>query len=214
MDRKLIFFVDFDGTISSEDICYTMVKTYARDGWEELNELWEKGVLSTVGVAQKTLELMDIELNELEKFFNTLNIDPTFPPFVKWANINNFPIYILSDGYDNYIKLILNKNKLNIPYYANHLYEDNGLKIKAPYLNKECEQCGVCKTNLIKKHLHSGFTSVYIGDGYSDRCAIKNCDYVFAKKSLVDYCENNGIEYYSYKSFDDIIFKLKQLNLS
>lgn len=204
MAKRLIFFIDFDGTISTEDVCYGLVKNFARNGWEELNDLWEKGEVSTAECAQQTLDLIDASPEELNRFYNTMSIDDSFVDFTNWASSMSFPLYILSDGYDNYIELLLRKYNLNIDYFANHLDYKEGWHIKMPYYNSECGQCGACKTSLIEKLQPPDYTSVYIGDGWSDHCPAEKCDIVFAKDRLALYCREKGIPFYPFKSFYDI----------
>ena len=204
MRKKFMLFIDFDGTISSEDFCAAMVKSFAREGWAELNRLWEEKLMSTEECAQRTLELMDVEPNELEAFIKTIDIDLSFLAFVEWAKKQEYPLYILSDGYDNYIKEALNKYDLDLPYYANHMEYEQGWRIQCLYLDEECKKCGVCKTGLVKKLLQPGYVSVYIGDGYSDICPAEYCDIVFAKKKLALLCREKGIAFYPYNDFYDV----------
>lgn len=204
MEKKFMLFVDFDGTISSEDFCAAMVKRFAREGWAELNRLWEEKLMSTEECARRTLELMDVEPEELGAFLKTIDIDPSFLPFVNWAEEKGYQLYILSDGYDNYIKEAFNKYELNLPYYANHMEYDRGWKIQCSYLDEECDKCGVCKTGLVKDLLQPGYTSVYIGDGYSDICPAEYSDIVFAKKNLALLCREKGIKFYHYNDFNDV----------
>jgi 2,3-diketo-5-methylthio-1-phosphopentane phosphatase len=199
-----MIFVDFDGTISKEDVCSTMVKKFAREGWEEINCLWEERALSTEECANRTLELMDVEPRELAKFFNAVDIDLSFKPFVNWTEHNNYPLYILSDGYDNYISEVLVRHGLKIPYYANHLEYEEGWRIRCLHLDKECKVCGVCKTSLVEELLKPGYTSVYIGDGYSDICPAEYCNIVFAKKHLARLCQEKSIPFYPYDNFIDV----------
>lgn len=211
MNQKLMVFADFDGTITIEDVCGAMVVLYAGEGWEEINQLWVDGVVSTEECAQKTLDLMDVTPQELELLFHEAEIDNTFPAFLAWLEQNDIPLSIVSDGYDNYIKIILEKNGINLPYYANHLDYDKGWKIKCNYLFTECQKCGVCKTKIIESLLNPGYTSVYIGDGYSDICPADKCDILFAKKYLAAHCEKEGIPYYPYNDFNDVKNKLQEL---
>lgn len=201
---NLMFFIDFDGTISTEDFCAAMVMNFARDGWEELNRLWEEKLLSTEECARRTLELFDAGPEELEAFLKRVEIDPTFQAFVAWSESHNYPAYVLSDGYDNYIKEAFTRYGLALPFYANHLEYEEGWKIRCSYLDDECQKCGVCKTGLIKDLLKPGYTSVYIGDGYSDICPAEYCDMVFAKKDLARLCEEKEIPYYAYENFSDV----------
>jgi 2,3-diketo-5-methylthio-1-phosphopentane phosphatase len=212
MERKLVFFIDFDGTISREDVCYKMVKTFAAHGWEELNSLWEKGVLSTVDCARRTLQLMSVDNRELQAFFDEMGIDESFAGFVKWIKSKAFPLYILSDGYDNYIEILLKKKRLQLPVYANHLeYQQEGWQIQTPHLNEECQKCGVCKSGIIKRLISQENISVYVGDGYSDLCPAGICDIVFAKDRLAEYCEETGIKYFAFDDFNDIQRKIEEL---
>ncbi|MDD3364701.1 MAG: MtnX-like HAD-IB family phosphatase [Syntrophomonas sp.] len=204
MNKKLMFFIDFDGTISREDMCCAMVTKFAREGWEEINLLWEAGCLSTEECAQRTLDLMTVEPEELDAFFGQVDIDNSFIDFVNWAEHQGYPISILSDGYDNYIKKVLTQYGLSITYYANHLEYEQGWRIKCLHLDKECKKCGVCKTELMQELIQPGYLRIYIGDGYSDICPAESADIVFAKDKLAHLCQERGITFYHYDCFYDV----------
>ena len=55
-----------------------------------------------------------------------------------------------------------------------------------------------------------GETIIYVGDGYSDRYAIRNADVVIARGDLVEYCRNNGIEYELFNDFFDVLKALRE----
>lgn len=210
MEKGMIFFVDFDGTITEGDVCEAMVRQFAKPGWEELNQLWEEGTLSTVACAQETLALMTMTHKDLLELAAQQILDPMFIEFVTWTKKQGYPIYILSDGYENYISPILSRSALQLPTYANKLdYYQDGWKIEAPYYNERCGRCGVCKSKLILDLMDTTSTRVYIGDGYSDRCPVYLADLVFAKKSLADYCQQKGIPFYNYRDFGDILAHLQ-----
>ncbi|MFA7076842.1 MAG: MtnX-like HAD-IB family phosphatase [Syntrophomonas sp.] len=206
-----MFLIDFDGTISRQDVCCAMVTEFASEGWESINRQWEAGTLSTEECAQLTLELMDVEPEQLDAFFEKADIDNSFIEFVTWAEHQEYPISILSDGYDNYIQRILTGYGLNIPYYANHLEYEEGWRIKCLHRDKNCQKCGVCKTELMHKLLRPGYISIYIGDGYSDICPAEYADIVFAKDNLVPLCREKGIPFYQYIDFHDIKVKVQEL---
>ena len=52
---------------------------------------------------------------------------------------------------------------------------------------------------------------ICIGEGYSDRCAAKYADIVFAKDELAVYCRGEGIPFYEYTSFRQITERLEQM---
>jgi Haloacid Dehalogenase superfamily, subfamily IB, phosphoserine phosphatase-like len=181
-----------------------MVARFAGEGWEAINRQWETGSLSTEECAQLTLATMTVNPEQLDAFFENMKIDLTFMDFVKWARQQDYPIFILSDGYDNYIEKILTRFGLAIPYYANHLNYEEGWQMECLHLDKECQKCGVCKKDLMNDLNPPGCARVYIGDGYSDLCPAEYADIVFAKKSLAQLCRSRGINFYEYCDFNDI----------
>lgn len=199
------FFVDFDGTITKNDTCEAMVKAFARDGWQEINRLWEEKKLSTEDCANMTFKLFDADVDDVLKLANTIEIDDYFLEFISVCYSRDYKIYILSDGYDLLIKTILERYNINIPYYANKLVYEEGFRIECPYHNKSCSSCGVCKTGLMQKLKEEGNETIYIGDGYSDTCPSMNADIVFAKGSLYRYCMDKRIDAEHYNNFKDII---------
>ncbi len=200
-----IFFVDFDGTITKNDVCETMVKRFASEGWYEINLLWEQRKISTEECANRTFELFQANLGDLNTLLDTVVIDDYFKDFVRYCRLNGYPIYILSDGYDYIIDYILKKENLDIKYYANGLIYNDGFTISCPHHNADCGLCGTCKRTLLAKLSPKGYQSYYIGDGVSDLCPANKSDIVFAKGRLLEYCQQKNIDVYPFNDFGDIL---------
>ncbi len=201
-----IFFVDFDGTIVTQDMCAVLVETLAGEGWREINELWERKELSTLECARRTFKLFNS--NDPEVFRQLIGqavFDPGFLDFAAFCEQRGFPLIILSDGYDFYIEYLLQREGLNLPYYANKLLFAPQLDVETPYSSGECDLCGVCKLQLMEKLLKPGCRSVYIGDGTSDFCPAERADKVFARSRLYQHCQEVGKEAQLFQSFQDIL---------
>lgn len=207
MEIKPVFFVDFDGTITENDVCYSMVKKFADKGWQEINDLWEYKEISTLECAQKTFDLFTThDPRDFEKLFQGVSIDPYFKEFASYCQKSKFPIYILSDGYDFYIRQILLQEGLeHIPFYANHLKFESKVVAETPYCSNKCNLCGVCKTEIMEKLQKSDETAIYIGDGASDICSAKKAQVVFAKGKLLEYCLSMNIPALKFENFQDIM---------
>jgi 2-hydroxy-3-keto-5-methylthiopentenyl-1-phosphate phosphatase len=54
----------------------------------------------------------------------------------------------------------------------------------------------------------SGDPVVYIGDGYSDRCAVELADRVFARDSLAEYLDSLGRPYEPFETLSDVVAAL------
>lgn len=202
-----VFFIDFDGTITKQDTCEMMVKAFAKGGWEEINRLWESKELSTSECANMTFKLFNADIDNIKALMDTVDIDEYFKDFISKCRDRGYKIYILSDGYDYNIEAVLKKHDIDLPFYSNRLlYEPGkGFNIECTYSNSDCDNCGTCKTALIKELRGETDTVIYIGDGYSDTCAVESADKVYAKDSLYKYCIGKEIIATEFKSFKDII---------
>lgn len=205
---RKVFFVDFDGTITRQDTCTAMVQAFAREGWQELNQLWEKKALSTEECANRTFELFSATPRDVAKLMDSMEIDDYFMDFLKLCRNNDDQVYILSDGFDFNIQTILHRYHIDVHYYANRLIYTNGFKIECPHFNEICGQCGTCKTSLMSRLGGNEYQTIYIGDGYSDTCPASHADVVYAKDTLYQFCLENQINAVHYKTFNDIIQSL------
>jgi 2-hydroxy-3-keto-5-methylthiopentenyl-1-phosphate phosphatase len=113
----------------------------------------------------------------------------------------------LSDGLDFYIKLILRKLGLEkLPFRSNIARFDNGkLKPEFPHYDRGCGNCGNCKKYHLTNLKGAKQKVVYIGDGLSDKCAVQEADFVFAKNDLRKFCVKEGIEHFAFSNFGDVI---------
>ncbi len=211
---KTAFFVDFDGTISKRDVGYNMFHHFSNGKNDELIPDWKAKKISSRECLTKEAEMISPTTEEFYSYLDTFEIDPTFKEFVSVVRKNEMDIKIVSDGLDLYINYLLSKNRINsIPVISNiGKLENKKLIIEFPNDNKECDYCGNCKGERIKefraKH-DEKYRIIFVGDGYSDACATKEADLLFAKKDLEHYCIDNRIKYQKYNNFNDVLNNLK-----
>ena len=53
--------------------------------------------------------------------------------------------------------------------------------------------------------------SIFVGDGLSDRYAIKSADVVFAKDALAEYCNEQSLEYFPYQNLAHVAAYIDRL---
>lgn len=210
-------FTDFDGTISQEDVGDNLFLTFADTNWDDVVQQWVDGKISSKEVFSIGCETSKISRQQLEKFSDEQSIDPFFVDFVDYCLQKRYPVTVLSDGLDFYIRRILDNfgfQKLEV--LANKLIflESNKIISEFPYYEKGCLSCGNCKGYQLREHRNDGDVLVYIGDGYSDRCAVNEADVLFAKGDLKTYCQQNKIYFYEFKNFKDILEKFKVIEKS
>jgi len=117
---------------------------------------------------------------------------------------------VVSDGFDLYINRILEREGLSfLKVFSNKLSIESGNIIPHfPYTDEECRICANCKRNHIINNSGDLEFNVYIGDGQSDNCPAQFCDLIFAKNSLLKFCEINRITFSPYGNFNDVKDKL------
>ena len=205
-------FCDFDGTISCDDTTDAILTRFASAEWEEIEAQWKAGKMGSAECMQRQIALINASKPALDAALDSLEIDASFIDFVSFCESNDMPMSILSDGVDYFIRRILGRYHLNhLPVVANVLSisAQETYSLSTPYRNANCAaSSGVCKCAQIAKGTGP---SIFVGDGRSDFCASGAADLVFAKGSLVTYCEQQGIPYVLYSTFADVQAKLETL---
>jgi 2-hydroxy-3-keto-5-methylthiopentenyl-1-phosphate phosphatase len=204
--NKLVL-VDFDGTITQNDVGALLFNSYSKEKSKKIVSEWLQGKISSKECLQKECELIEITKKHLKNFALSQKIDEHFCDFVDLCKREKMDLAILSDGLDYYIKLILTKYHLeDIPFYSNTVrFEGKKLIPEFPYYDQGCGNCGNCKKYHLENLRRPNQNVVYIGDGLSDKCAILEADFVFAKKDLKSFCEKEEIDYFEFKDFRDVI---------
>jgi 2,3-diketo-5-methylthio-1-phosphopentane phosphatase len=206
---KLAIFSDFDGTISMRDVGYSVFHHFSNGKNDEILPDWISGKMTTRDCLIAEAGMVNASAEELYKFIDKIDIDPTFQEFVDICDNNQVPLSILSDGLDFYIKYLLGKNNLShLKFVTNRaILENNKIRVEFPHDNKECKRCGICKGEIIndfRQNNNGEHKIVFIGDGYSDACGAKEADILFAKEDLEEHCLKNNIDYLSYDNFSDV----------
>lgn len=214
----IIIVADFDGTVASRDVGYNFFRHFSGGKNNELLPFWKSGEMTTRECLQKEAELVTVVHNEIYPFLDTFELDPGLDDLVKLCQNQNIPFSIASDGLDFYINYLLRRHNFDhIPRVSNRaVFEGNRLRIEFPFDNRKCHSCGSCKAERIEdlKSINDNSAKViFIGDGYSDACATRAADVIFAKKDLKVYCEDNHVEYLNYDTLFDVIKTLNELDL-
>ena len=214
-DQHFDIFLDFDGTITTTDVCHAMVKALAGEGWQAINQRWENREISTVECARQTLKTFrQQEPEAILQIAESIPLEKGFGAFVQAAQQAGHRLYILSDGYELYIHHLLKKAGISLPVYANGMVFKPEMDIETPYSEPACGQCGVCKCKLVRRLSRNDGKSVYIGDGVSDYCPVKEVDFVFARRQLLAHCRQQGIAAWPFEDFHQVLQQMEALEKS
>ncbi len=210
-------YIDFDGTITVKDIGEHMFLEFGDpEKCRQIINKWLDGSYNSKTVWIKLCETIEnFDEEKFDGFLTTMDIDPYFNKFIEFTKQKKYDVTILSDGLDYYIKKVSKREKFDdLKLFCNKLTFDKSGKLipEFPYSDEHCTHSANCKRNHIINTSADDDITIYIGDGWSDTNAAEHCDYIFAKRSLLKYCEQNGLPYFPFKSFYDVHKIIDQLS--
>jgi len=216
IDNKLKIFIDFDGTITTKDVGEEFFLKFGDN--EKTDGIIKRWINEEISSKQMWIELCEtlrkISQPEVNKFLELIELDEAFLKFANYCKEHDLDIFIVSDGFDIYINQILKREGLSdLKVFCNILKIDDAGKAipEFPFTDEECLKCANCKRNHVIENSADDDYTLFIGDGWSDTCAVQYCDYILAKKSLLKFCEKNRISYFPYNNLHNVIRRVEEL---
>jgi 2-hydroxy-3-keto-5-methylthiopentenyl-1-phosphate phosphatase len=207
-----VIFCDFDGTITQTDVTDQILTELAHPSWREIEQEWVRGQIGSRECLERQMALVEASPQELRALIDSIPIDPHFAAFCRFGRAHGIPFYVLSDGFDYVIQRVLRRSGVRGALRnGSHLFA-SGLRVQGrrlipafPCSAEPCEHgCATCKAALIRR-LGAGRTPIiFIGDGLSDRFAVAESDWVFAKRQLLAACREQGIACQPFETFAEI----------
>lgn len=231
---KIIFFTDFDGTITLKDTndYITDNHGFGHAKRREGNKLILDGTDSFRDGFQKMLDSWNLPFPEIiEILKKNIKLDPEFKTFVHWAKQNHIPIVVLSSGMVPVIQALL-EDFLGVEDTKDIEIVANGVQKRAPNhsLDKadgwtinfhDDSSFGHDKSLTIRPYAdaiaklpaNEKTTLLYAGDGVSDLSAARETDLLFAKEGhdLIVYCEREGIPFTTFNDWGSILEETKNI---
>jgi 2-hydroxy-3-keto-5-methylthiopentenyl-1-phosphate phosphatase len=198
--------VDFDGTVTKDDLLDSVAQRFGdREVYRELDEGLDEGRVALRDVIIGEYEPVTAPLAEvLEWAFENIHIRAGFREFVEHAKEDGFRVVIVSSGFHELIEPFLEREGVEVELYANRVDPNRHGWIVDWRYDETCENCGEsCKRSIVQEFAGGG-ELVYIGDGYSDRCAAEASDRVFATRALARYLSERGVAYEPFDDFHDV----------
>ncbi|MGH9089040.1 MAG: HAD-IB family phosphatase [Acidimicrobiales bacterium] len=200
-------FVDFDGTISRQDVGIAVLEQFA-SGWEEVDGRYERGEIGSREYVRALWPLLDgAEMADLLAAARRVPLDPGFGPLVAYLRANGAEVTVVSDGIGFYVATRVAAFGVDVMANAH-----KGRRARFPFACATCPcgLCGTCKATPVSAARRRGRTTVVIGDGTSDRFAAAAADLVFAKGRLVDWCEASATAFTPYGELADVEAALRR----
>lgn len=214
-------FIDFDGTITKQDVGNAFFSRYVgRERYDAILREYKSERISAQECFRRGVAAIG-RVNRVEalRYVRSQEIDPSFKNLLAFCKNKGIEVHVVSDGLDFYINEIFAANGVqNVSVFSNVLEllpagteGEYDLRLSFPYADVECQRCACCKRNIMLTRSGDEDIIVYVGEGYSDRCPAQYADIVFAKDVLQTFCQRENISYYLYGSFNDVIERMNAL---
>jgi 2,3-diketo-5-methylthio-1-phosphopentane phosphatase len=203
-------FIDFDGTVTTQDVGYRMFKKFTGGKTQPVVDKYRRGDVNSYTCLKAECDIWNQSPpaeNEVQAYLIQQKINPGFREFTATLRKENIGHYILSEGFDFYIDRILSSNGFSkLQRITNRArYENCKIIPEFPYMAVGCGECSNCKGYHIRKLTDSKTAAVFIGDGHSDFHGAESADMVFAKSFLKKSLDKIGRNYFEYVNFYDIL---------
>jgi len=233
---RVIFFTDFDGTITLQDTNDFITDNYGM-GKAARRELFHAVINETdtfLNTFQQMLDSWKMPFPEVLSILReNITLDPHFRDFMVWARANDVPVIVLSSGMVPVLQTLLDHllgeelmsdieivaNGVQLREPGNSLDKPDGWTIK--FLHED-SGFGHDKSLTIRPYAdaiakmpdhNDRPTLLYAGDGVSDLSAARETDLLFAREGqdLVAYCERAGIPFTTFRSWASILEETKDI---
>jgi 2-hydroxy-3-keto-5-methylthiopentenyl-1-phosphate phosphatase len=220
--KPLVIFSDYDGTITQEDAIVQTMKQFAPPQWKAIADaILHTRTLSIHEGIQQLYGLLPYGLKQEVIDFNLAHIPlrTGFERLMQFCQTHAVPFWVVSGGVDAFIAPKLSPWVGLYELFANGLAASPSatgmMQLTLPYAPKACEPCGncaCCKVEILNRWAKDDYFRVVIGDSVTDIGMAKIANRVYARASLQADCDELGIAYVAYETFDDVVADLMALH--
>ncbi|WP_046226687.1 2-hydroxy-3-keto-5-methylthiopentenyl-1-phosphate phosphatase [Paenibacillus dauci] len=214
--KQPVIFCDFDGTITNTDNIVAIMKHFSPPGYEEImHEVVAQKRSIRDGVSAMFALMPSSSKAEIIEFVMThAGIREGYREFLNLVREHQIPYYVTSGGIDFFLKPLL--EPFGIP--EDHIFCNSAdfsgeyIEILWPHpCDEHCENdCGMCKTTVMREFPPEQYERILIGDSLTDFEGARIADLVYSRSVLTEKCKELGVSHVPFHTFHDIINDFRQ----
>jgi 2-hydroxy-3-keto-5-methylthiopentenyl-1-phosphate phosphatase len=212
---KIALQLDFDGTVTEEDVSFLLLDTYVGGIWREHLKEYTTGKIPVGTFNKKVFGMVRAgkkAMTDLVLSSDRVKIRPGFPELLDYCRRKGVKTVIVSNGLIFYIEAILEKLGLNgiDAYAARNRFSPGGLEVA--YVGPDGTEMEIgfkeAYTDLLEKE---GYDVFYVGNGASDIFSARRARHVFAVDELLKCCREENVPCTPFTDFFDVIRGLEAI---
>jgi 2-hydroxy-3-keto-5-methylthiopentenyl-1-phosphate phosphatase len=211
MQKPFAVWIDFDGTLVEPNVAMVLVAEFGLNGVaaaREVDELLHAGKITLREAWEREVAILPGDrLSEMAEYaVRHSPLRAGARELIELLDRHSVPAMVISGGVDFYIEPILNREGIRWPYLSDRLIRTpgGGLGVDHPHGHATCRLCGICKAQAVRTSTSNGYSSVFIGDGSTDKYAAEVADVVFARRRLLNYCRERGIPHLPFEDLHPV----------
>lgn len=210
---KTLIQCDFDGTITEEDVSFTLLDNFANGNWRERLKDYNAGKITVGRFNTEAFSMVKADRATLVKHaLEQVRIRPGFGKFLAYCEHKGIRLYIVSNGLDFYIEEIMRElGAEGIEFTAARTrFNPEGLDVQ--YIGPDGTRLEEdFKGAFTTSFLDQGYRVLYAGNGTSDLRPARRTSHIFATGSLEKHCKRLNIEHTAFTDFNQVIEGLEGL---
>ena len=212
--------IDFDGTVTIEDVSFLLLDTYVGSVWREYLKEYTSSKIPVGTFNKKVFGMMKADrktMTDLVLTSERVKIRPGFRELLEYCAGKGYKIVIVSNGLLFYIEAIfknlgVNKIKGLEIYAAKNDFYPGGVKVA--YVGPDGKELEAgFKEAYTEMLVKRGYRVIYMGNGDSDIYPARLVKYVFATDQLLKRCQKEKLDCIPFNDFFEVIKGLESLNL-
>ncbi len=210
MQNKMIIFLDFDGTITSEEtLTGALMHVIPKEQLYDADQKMKNGELSLVKALHMAFDTLPADnIPKMLEYYRSVPLRDGFAEFMDLADSMEIPVVLLSGGLEPFVNAVLEpyKDRFLDMYYVDIDTSDGFMKLCPEhegdgYLMKKDEVMAAYDAECV----------ISIGDGITDGTMAMKSDVCFARDDLARMLAHAGARFYMWDDFTDISAKLEEM---
>jgi 2-hydroxy-3-keto-5-methylthiopentenyl-1-phosphate phosphatase len=219
---RMAILCDFDDTTADRNVATLLLSAFAGEqlagelpGWQVIRQRFLDSEISLAEYQENAFARLNATRGEQTAYVQAnADLRPGFRSLAEYCALNGIALAIVSHGLDYYVRALLEKEDLgHIPVFAvdTEVSETGEQTYSYKYAHAECRwNPGNCKCSLVEEYRERGHSVIYAGDGTSDTCPAGKADFVFARDSLLVFCQDQEIPHRELTDFTVLLDYLEQ----
>ncbi len=214
---KLAVQLDFDGTVTEEDVSFLLLDKFVGDSWRPYLEQYSNGKISVAVFNKKVFGMVKADEKTMTDFvLNSPRVKTRrgLWEFFDYCKRKDIKVIIVSNGLVFYIEAILKKKGISgiEIHAAENRFSPDGMKVR--YIGPDGKEVDSgfkeAYTDMLVKE---GYQVFYVGDGNSDIFSARKAKYICATLDLLKRCEKEDLNWSPFEDFLDVLKELRYVDL-